>query len=66
MRIGAVFPQTEAGKDSSAIKDYAQAVESMGLDHILAFDHILGANTRSRPEWKGTYQLKDSFYDGNW
>ena len=63
MRIGAVFPQTEAGKDSSAIKDYAQAVESMGLDHILAFDHILGANTKSRPEWKGTYQLKDSFYE---
>ena len=63
MRIGAVFPQTEAGKDFGAIKDYAQALESMGLDHILDFDHILGANTRSRPEWKGTYQLKDSFYE---
>ena len=44
MRIGAVYPQTEFGNDPVAIRDYAQAVEGMGYRHILAYDHVLGAN----------------------
>ncbi|MCH7654133.1 MAG: LLM class F420-dependent oxidoreductase, partial [Chloroflexi bacterium] len=44
MNIGAVFPQTEIGEDPSAVRDYAQAVEAMGFDHLLAFDHVVGAN----------------------
>jgi len=34
MRIGAVFPQTEAGTDVAAIKEYVQGVEAFGFDHI--------------------------------
>ena len=63
MRIGAVFPQTEAGTDVAAIKEYVQSVEALGFDHILAFDHILGANASSRPGWSGAYQHTDSFYE---
>ena len=63
MRIGAVFPQTEAGTDIGAITDYIQNVESLGFDHILAFDHVLGANASSRPGWSGAYQHTDSFYE---
>ena len=44
MKIGAVFPQTEIGNDPIAIRDYAQAVEQLGFDHILVFDHVLGAH----------------------
>ena len=63
MRIGAVFPQTESGTDPGAIKAYSQAVESLGFDHILAFDHVIGANAESRPGWSGAYGHTDSFYE---
>jgi probable F420-dependent oxidoreductase len=63
MRIGAVFPQTEAGTDIGAVTDYIQNVESLGFDHVLAFDHVLGANASSRPGWSGAYQHTDSFYE---
>ena len=63
MRIGAVFPQTVSGTDPGAIKAYSQAVESLGFDHILAFDHVIGANAESRPDWSGAYRHTDSFYE---
>ena len=63
MRKGVVFPQTEAGTDPIAVRDYAQAVESLGYDHLVAFDHVLGANAASRPEWRGAYRHTDSFYE---
>jgi probable F420-dependent oxidoreductase len=48
--IGATFPQTEFGTDPAAIRDYAQAVEQLGFSHIVAYDHVLGANP-DRPGW---------------
>ena len=67
MRIGATFPQTEIGSDPAAIRDYAQAVEDMGYTHILAYDHVIGANAGSRPGWSGPYtnehpSMRFSFY----
>ena len=47
MRIGVVFPQTEIGSDPIAVRDYAQTSESLNYSHILAFDHVLGANAAS-------------------
>ena len=44
MRIGAVYPQIEVGNDSGAAKAFAMAVEDLGYDHILAFDHVVGGN----------------------
>src|SRR5262249_23765206 len=43
MRIGVVFPQTEIGSDPAVIRDYTQAAEAAGYDHLLVFDHVLGA-----------------------
>lgn len=63
MHVGAVFPQTEIGADPAAVKDYAQAVEALGYDHILAFDHVVGANAASRPGWTGAYQHTDQFFE---
>ena len=42
MKIGVVFPQTEIGSDPTVIRDYAQAVEEAGYQHLLVFDHVLG------------------------
>ena len=43
MKLGVVFPQTEIGNDPIVIRDYAQAAEGAGYDHLLVFDHGLGA-----------------------
>ena len=63
MRLGVVFPQTEIGSDPGAVRSYAEAAESLGYDHLIAFDHVLGANAASRPGWSGAYQHTDSFYE---
>jgi len=42
MKLGVVFPQTEICSDPAVIRDYAQAAESAGYDHLLVFDHVLG------------------------
>src|ERR1044071_9083048 len=63
MRIGVVFPQTEIGTDAEVIRDYGQAAEDLGYSHILAYDHVVGANPASRPGWRGAYSHKDSFYE---
>ena len=62
MQIGAIFPQTEIGSDPAVIKDYAQAAESLGYRHILAFDHVLGANPASHT-LTGPYRYTDPFHE---
>jgi probable F420-dependent oxidoreductase len=63
MRIGAIFPQTEFGNDPIAIRDYAQAVEGMGYTHILVYDHVLGASTANRPDWRRPYTSETPFHE---
>ena len=63
MKIGVVFPQVEIGTDPLAIRDYAQAVEGLGYTHILAFDHVLGANPDRPGGWKGPYTYRHMFHE---
>ena len=44
MEIGVIFPQTEIEADPGAIRDFAQAAEDIGYDHIFIADHVLGAD----------------------
>jgi probable F420-dependent oxidoreductase len=53
VRIGVIFPQTEIGTDPVAVRDYAQAAEDLGYTHLLAFDHVIGAEPSNRPGWRG-------------
>ena len=63
MRFGVVFPQTEIGTDPITIRDYAQAAEELGYHHILAYDHVIGANPASRPGWRPPYTYRDTFHE---
>jgi probable F420-dependent oxidoreductase len=63
MKIGVVFPQTEIGQDPAVIRDYAQAVESMGYTHILAFDSVVGANPNRPGGWDGQYTYQHTFHE---
>ena len=46
MRIGVVFPQTELGSDPAVLCAYGQHVEELGFSHILAYDHVVGADPK--------------------
>ena len=63
MQIGAVFPQTEFGNDPLAIRDYAQTIEALGYRHVLAYDHVLGANPNRPGGWQGPYTYKTPFHE---
>jgi alkanesulfonate monooxygenase SsuD/methylene tetrahydromethanopterin reductase-like flavin-dependent oxidoreductase (luciferase family) len=63
MRIGIVFPQTEFGNDPAAIRDYAQTAEGLGFTHIVAYDHVLGANPNRPGRWKGPYTHESPFHE---
>ncbi|HMH76113.1 MAG TPA: LLM class F420-dependent oxidoreductase [Candidatus Udaeobacter sp.] len=63
MKIGVVFPQTEIGQDPAAIRDYAQAVESMGYTHLLAFDSVVGANPDRPGGWDSPYTYQHAFHE---
>jgi probable F420-dependent oxidoreductase len=62
MKFGVVFPQTEIGSDPVALRDFAQAVEGLGYDYILTYDHVLGASTEHRPGWRG-YSSESQFHE---
>ena len=63
MKLGVVFPQTEIGSDPGGVRAYAEAAEEMGYNHIIVFDHVLGANAESRPGWSGAYRHTDAFHE---
>ena len=63
MRIGVVFPQTEIGTDAGVIREFSQAAEQLGYRHILAYDHVLGANPASRPAWRPPYTHQSMFHE---
>ena len=35
----------------------------MGYHHLVAFDHVLGASTKSRPDWQGPYTAASMFHE---
>jgi probable F420-dependent oxidoreductase len=63
VNIGVVFPQTEIGHDAGAVRAYAEAVAELGYTHVLAYDHVLGADPAVHPDWRGPYDLHNSFHE---
>jgi probable F420-dependent oxidoreductase len=63
MKIGLVYPQTEFGSDPAAIRDYAQLAEELGFSHIVAYDHVLGANPDRPGGWQGPYTFRNTFME---
>src|SRR5215468_3436487 len=63
MRIGAVFPQTEIGGDPGAVRAYGQRVEELGYAHVLAYDHVVGADPAVHEGWSGPYDVDTTFHE---
>jgi len=64
MRIGAVYPQIETHGDPEALRAIGLAVEALGYDSLLFYDHVVGAEHADRepPLW-GPYTERDPFHD---
>jgi probable F420-dependent oxidoreductase len=63
MRIGVVFPQTELGGDPAVVRAYGQGVEELGFTHILAYDHVVGADPEVHRGWQGPYDIDTTFHE---
>ena len=63
MQIGVVFPQTELGGDVGAVRAYGQGAEALGFRHLLAYDHVVGADPAVYPGWDGPYDLHTTFHE---
>jgi probable F420-dependent oxidoreductase len=64
LKFGVVFPQTEVSHDPEALPSITAAVERLGYDSLLFYDHVVGAEHADRepPLW-GPYTEHDPFHD---
>jgi probable F420-dependent oxidoreductase len=63
MHIGVVFPQTELGGDVGAVRAYALRVAELGYHHVLAYDHVVGADPAVHTGWEGPYDVTTTFHE---
>jgi probable F420-dependent oxidoreductase len=63
MRLGAVFPQGELPADGAAVRAWLEGVVELGFDHILVFDHVVGAHRPSHAGLPGYYRLEHLFHE---
>lgn len=63
MKYGVIFPQLEIGADPVVIRDYVQAIEGMGFDYLMIYDHVLGANPDRAGGWSGPYTHTEMFHE---
>jgi probable F420-dependent oxidoreductase len=48
VKVGAVYPQAELDGDTEALHRFAVGIEAMGYDHLLMYDHVVGASHAGR------------------
>jgi probable F420-dependent oxidoreductase len=63
MQIGVVFPQTELSGSTAVVRKYAETVEALGFAHVLAYDHVLGADPDVHSPWLGPYDVRTTFHE---
>ncbi|WCT73038.1 LLM class F420-dependent oxidoreductase [Sphingomonas naphthae] len=63
MKIGVIYPQTELGGDPLAVGRIGVAVEQLGFDHLLAYDHVVGGPHDREPKLWGPYTEHHPFHD---
>src|ERR1700755_3095223 len=64
MKAGVVYPQVEVGRDTGAVKAFYKAAEDLVYDHIVIYDHVLGAFHAGRePKLTGPYKENDPFHE---
>lgn len=63
LKIGVIYPQIEYSTDPGAVREFAVTAEALGFTHILAYDHVLGANPDRPGGWSGPYTHLNTFME---
>ena len=63
MKLGAVFPQTEIGADPARVRAFGDGVAEFGFDHLMAYDHVLGADRERHQHLVGPYRAEHMFHE---
>ncbi len=52
MRLGVTILNIELGIDPGPVRALAHAAEGLGFDYLMNYDHVLGADLNTRPDWR--------------
>ncbi len=64
MKVGAAYPTREVSCTPGNVRKFIRALEVLGFDHMLAYDHVVMTPHDNRdPPLNGPYTEKDSFDD---
>jgi probable F420-dependent oxidoreductase len=63
MQVGVVFPQTEIGPGAGSVRAYGRRVEELGFRHVMAYDHVVGADPAVHRGWDGPYDVRTTFHE---
>jgi probable F420-dependent oxidoreductase len=63
MHIGAIYPQTELPTDPATVRRWAAGVEELGYEHVLVYDHVVGADPAVHQGWAGPYDVDTTFHE---
>ena len=61
MKLGIALPLIDIGGDPATVRDFAQAAEALGYDHLGAPDHVLGVNVATAPTGVSAIRLRIFF-----
>ena len=50
MKLGVNFPMSDIGGDLGAVREFVQAADGLGYDHLHILDHVLGVDADHHPE----------------
>ncbi|HLF72177.1 MAG TPA: LLM class F420-dependent oxidoreductase [Dehalococcoidia bacterium] len=63
MKIGVTLPHAATVDDPDRLRDFAQAVEGLGYDYILVYEHVVGVDPATRPGWSAPFTYKTPFHE---
>ncbi len=63
MQVGLSIHTTEIGNDPIAIRDFVQAAEDMGYEHLTLIDHVILSGTAVADDWRSFYTRDNAFHE---
>jgi probable F420-dependent oxidoreductase len=63
VKFGVVLPQAELGTEVEDVRRFALEAEQAGFSYIVAYDHVLGADRTTRPDWPYSYDAVSPFHE---
>lgn len=63
MQLGAVFSHGEIGTDVGALRAWAQAVQDLGYDFVVASDHVVGSDPTAHPDLPRVFGLDSVLHE---